>query len=556
MPSVSPTRYPAYALMHRQMQAVLRRRRGLWTLGAALLMIAVGFTAAYRGAVGQAESNDALGTLGKNLLDSYRLYSLFSISVLVPLVGFRLFSEERESNTLESLLSTPLSLVGVIFAKSAVSFGMVQIAIFSTLPFLALTFPMGSVSPGDVAALAFRQSATAILVLLGGLWAGLRAWSVFRGLASAYALSLALVAFNSALTYMCLVLRFAIHRPAGSEILLRPVDEILGTALTLAVVALLFGRILVLAVPSEFAQLDRSTPGPKPAATPPPQRFAGLFKLLGWRAAPEPISDFENPVYRSERSRFLIRNRKGPMDPLTYVFIIFVAFALLSTKPEWMLWIGTLLGMVVAPILAGPLLAGERERGTWPSLSATLLGPGKILGGKLRHALEPALLFVGSLYLLPLLPMGMLWIAVSGTSPFTTENFLPVWGGHLLNLPIVLCSVLFFSAMAIWTSSLFRKTFLAVATAYSLSLLFLFLPRLLRIAHPDPWVGIGGRGDFDWLSALLAPCHAPFLYRAWSQVSPVTVLFIHAGHILLLLTLSTALYHAARRRIGKPGMYF
>ncbi len=468
MPSVIPIRYPAHALLHRQLQVVLRRPRGLWTLGAALLAIAAGFTAAYRGAAGQAESNDALGLLGKNLLDSYGLYSLFSIGVLVPLIGFRLFSEERESNTLESLLSTPLSLAGVIFAKSAVSFGMVLIAIFSTLPFLALTFPMGSVSPGDVVALAFRQTATAILVLMGGLWAGLRAWSVFRGLASAYVLSFALVAFNGAMMYVCLMLRFAIARSPGSETTLRPVDEISGSVLTLLLVALLFGRILYLAVPREFAHLHRSVTGPKRAGQPPPQQFARLFKLLGWRSEPEPIADDENPVYRSERSRFLIRNRKGPMDPLTYVFLIFVAFALLSTKPEWMLWTGTLLAMIVSPILAAPLLAGERERGTWPSLCATLLGPKRILWGKLRHALEPSMLFIGTLYLLPLLPMGILWILASGTPPFTTENIIPVWGGHLLNLPIVLCSVLFFSVLATWTSSLFRSTFLAVGAALSL----------------------------------------------------------------------------------------
>lgn len=66
----------------------------------------------------------ALSTLysGTTSLSSYFTYVLMSFVVLIPLLTMRLFSEERKSRTEQLLLTSPVSLWGMVMAKFFAAF--------------------------------------------------------------------------------------------------------------------------------------------------------------------------------------------------------------------------------------------------------------------------------------------------------------------------------------------------------------------------------------------------------------------------------------------------
>lgn len=79
-------------------------------------------------------------------LTNYFFYLMMSFVVLIPILTMRLFSEERKLKTDQLLLTSPVSLFGIVFAKFAAAFSLFAATLLlSCLNFLTV-IPYGAIN--------------------------------------------------------------------------------------------------------------------------------------------------------------------------------------------------------------------------------------------------------------------------------------------------------------------------------------------------------------------------------------------------------------------------
>lgn len=93
--------------------------------------------------------------VGYSNMDSLFILSPWIFLFLVPAVTMRLFSEEKKSGTLESLLTRPLSDFTIVFAKFLTGLLLVLLALLPTLIYYITIYhlgnPVGNLDTGAIA---------------------------------------------------------------------------------------------------------------------------------------------------------------------------------------------------------------------------------------------------------------------------------------------------------------------------------------------------------------------------------------------------------------------
>lgn len=531
----------AFVLLCRQVQILFREPIGYWLFGGALILISAGFTAQYSGYTQQTINNiEALSRLGLSLLHYYRLFSLLTIVIFVPVIGVSAITQEREAKTLDLLLTTGVPPLELVFSKVAASILVVFIAIFATSPILGLTLSMGGVSPLDVVTLSVLQLFLALVSVSVGVAMGARLPNFLLGLVSSYGILGATLL------------------PAYSMAAFGSRHENVLRAYPGMLIMLIVSYILLKGVPE---QLTREVNKIRPISWRPISIKgvdAQLWTFLGTRDYGTPIGSKENPVYVSERERFLSYVTRRDFDAPSVLWLISIFFFYWAlTSPTAMLNMSILVTLFFVPGVGATMYSGEHERQSWDSLRSSLISSSQIFWGKLKLTVGQGWIHVFAFYIPSLIILGLIWILFvvqssgSSVSYFHTNNTYRVWVGHILILTNLAFLVFFIGSMSIWISTIFKRNFLALMCSYGVSAFFLYLPKFLSLMHPKPGPTLGGNNPMDLFSMILSIWHSPFIFTIWpkatSQVTPniinhlfwnlyyIHLIFLAAGSVLFCL---------------------
>ncbi|MBA2254833.1 MAG: ABC transporter permease subunit [Chloroflexi bacterium] len=110
-------------------------------------------------------------TIGHALFSGLILLETLLVLVLAPAFTTGAISLEREKQTLELLVTTPLSTLGMVIGKLFSALVYVFLLILASIPFVSIVFPFGGVGPEDLVrayvvlfALAFGMGALGLMV--------------------------------------------------------------------------------------------------------------------------------------------------------------------------------------------------------------------------------------------------------------------------------------------------------------------------------------------------------------------------------------------------------
>ncbi len=135
------------------------------------------------------------GERGHDLMKNFVFAQLFLVWLLVPALACGALAQERERQTLQTLLLTPLSPLQVVWGKAAGVLAIATVLLLGTLPLTSLCFLLGGVSPGEIAGY-YAILLTQALFFTGiGLYCAARWHNTLRATFAAYAMSIAGVAF-------------------------------------------------------------------------------------------------------------------------------------------------------------------------------------------------------------------------------------------------------------------------------------------------------------------------------------------------------------------------
>lgn len=138
--------------------------------GASLLIVGrLGDTArySYYGYGGGAE-------IGRYLFGTVTTIEFVAIAFLAPALTMNAISGERERQSLELLLATPLSASKILRGKMGAALAYVLLLLFSALPVMSLAFLLGGVSPGALAMQQATLLSMAVFFLSIGLYVSSR----------------------------------------------------------------------------------------------------------------------------------------------------------------------------------------------------------------------------------------------------------------------------------------------------------------------------------------------------------------------------------------------
>lgn len=181
--------WEANPVLVKELRARFRGSQAFWMVSivvtavgaAALLVMAREGGASLRGV-----SSDP-AALGRRLFASMTWLEFIVVLLLAPALGFGAISGERERQSLDLLLATPLSAASILWGKLAAAMAYVLLLVCGTLPALSLAFVLGGVSWQDL----LRSQGVTILGALSltslALLASTRAATTARAAILAYA---------------------------------------------------------------------------------------------------------------------------------------------------------------------------------------------------------------------------------------------------------------------------------------------------------------------------------------------------------------------------------
>ena len=106
--------------------------------------------------------------LGRPLFTTFFAAQVVMILVMVPGLATGALAQERERRTLEPLLLTPMTPLGIIWGKAAGVLALAGLLLLATLPITSLCFLLGGVSPGElITAYAFLLGMALFTTALG-----------------------------------------------------------------------------------------------------------------------------------------------------------------------------------------------------------------------------------------------------------------------------------------------------------------------------------------------------------------------------------------------------
>jgi len=442
-------------VLQRELLANLRMPRAF-----VLLLV---YQAAVGGLVYLAWPQDATLDLTRNPEAARRLVNLFFLgqyllaSLMAPSFAAGAITGEKERNSYEMLLASPLRPGAIVLGKLLASLSHLAILIFCSLPVVMLCLPLGGISFYEVLA---AYLGLFLSVVVFGL-VSLAASSYFRRTSASLLVSY-LVILPLALLGVGFWMAF---ESAGSLRLLLAFTIV--PALSITVGTLLFVSTTARLVhPPDVGSDGREVVDLENES----RQAVGLVidreKFPDWLFAPpkreDLLPDGANPVFDKEmRSeifsqgtlmlRLVIQVSMGIAIPLMACWLYIWPW-----DAPWYIGYVVLFNMLVGPVFSAGSVTGERERQTFDLLLTTTISPWTILWGKLFSGLR-----ISSVLTLFLMWPVLLATVMPMPAGFWTQ--LPTMAGYLL---IVLLACATTSITALMTSIMTRKTSVSLMTSY------------------------------------------------------------------------------------------
>lgn len=163
----------------REMRVQMRGARAYWLLLLYLgivSLVALGFYWAFLTQItsGGSSGSNQTSTAGTTIFISVVVTQLFLTLFITPAITSGAITSEKERQTLELLLTTPMTRGSIVMGKLLASFGFTMLLQFSALPILALGFLLGGVDPEMVFSIYLLLIAVNItLASLGLMWSSI-----------------------------------------------------------------------------------------------------------------------------------------------------------------------------------------------------------------------------------------------------------------------------------------------------------------------------------------------------------------------------------------------
>lgn len=501
----------------RELFDILRAKRSTWSLFLYVLMLSGAVYLAWP------KSDDFLAVsaqLAQKIFETFALSQILLVSVLAPIFSASTLTREKEEETIDILLTSPLSVGQIIRGKFVSAMGFLAIIIFSSFPVAGVILPLGGVGTNEIVNL------YAVLVCLGALFTmiGLMCSSYFHR------------------THSALVVSYFIILPLAAAILAMSTSRgFFGDLSTVMVVA---GVTAVPILKMYMTLVDRTSgaflEAPRPAGEEDTEEQTGLVLRKG--AFPdmlflpekndEGIADGDNAVYKKEiRSELLGSGTLFVRMVLQIGVFLSIGFipSIVAGRVDSFFAYVTVVMCLVTPSLASGVFSQERERDTLELLLTTVLEPRDIIWGKFR-AMARYSMVLGGFFVSAHVLTYLFSLRLSPT-------FLTSLDSASVHLLVTMTTVLTAAVIAGFWSILTLNTFTATISTYVTLLVFYVAPfvvyKLLELLTSLP------ESTLAWFT-ITSPFGPLFLDRG-ARITSTTPCLWHA-YVGLCLLLTLGLY--------------
>lgn len=446
-------------ILNRELLTLLRSTKAFTTLGVFLLGSSVTILAIW-----PRESFNLLvqGQISREFFAMFSLMQMIILGLLVPAIMAPSMTVEKERETLDLLLTTPLSGHAILFGKLASGLVYFLLVVFASIPVLMVCFLIGGISSDHIL----------------GLYICLFTQTFLYGL-----ISLNCSVFSNR-TYIALILSYIFSAMVGGLTIVIYADGLNFISERLVIMLFVAVPLIVLLYCTAHSRIREPFSNVRKSMDQEDvTQQSGLIIRRDrwpdkWLIPPrsnKPIKDGVNPV--------LVKETQTEIYGSGSLFVrLLIQFGMILGLIAYLITMGTfgstltegymagypficyLLGYVilVAPSIAAASFSREREEQTMESLYLTLIPRWKIIIGKFL----PPVRIIGILTLLNGICFPLLFILNIKLA---------------LIIPLSVVSALLFSVSLAMTFSFFsRTTFAATLRTYVLLAVLFFLPPVIK----------------------------------------------------------------------------
>jgi ABC-type transport system involved in multi-copper enzyme maturation permease subunit len=406
----------------------------------------------------------------RQLVNWFFLGQYVLMSLMAPSFAAGSITGEKERQTYEMLLASPMRPEAIVTGKLAAALCHLAVLVVASLPIVMLCLPLGGVSPYEVMATYLAMAASVTTFGMICITASSYFTRTIASLVVSYLIILPLVLVS--------VLIYGQLQEAGAFRLM--LLTFFVPAVCIAVCSVLFYRTSQrLLHPADVGADARDVVDfdleQKKAVGMVIRHNQFPDKLFAPTKRNEVMRDSINPVFDKEMRSELF-GQGTLMLRLVIQLSMFLALPIMAAccfiKPVWIPWYASyivLFNVLVGPVFAAGSVTSERERQTMELLLTTTLSPWEILWGKM---------------------LSSLWVSVVMTAfvawPLLLAWLLPPWTywrdtfSVLGYVSIVAMSCLTTTILAMFCSVLARKTTTAMMSAYIIIVLLYAAPLVVN----------------------------------------------------------------------------
>jgi ABC-type transport system involved in multi-copper enzyme maturation permease subunit len=457
------------------------------------------------------------------------------MSLMAPSFAAGAITGEKERDSFEMLLASPMKPGAIVLGKLAASLCPLAELMIGSLPVVMLCLPLGGVQFFEVLAAYLAMISSIALFTMISLWCS----SFFRRTSASLVVSYLLI-LPLAMAGVFIWLRLEQIGEARLIVILTVVP-----LACLSLSALLFAdtsrRLLQAAdLGSEGQQaIDLETEA---------ESAVGLYikrdefpdRLFAPPKRTTFLPEDSNPIYEKEiRSeifsqgtlmlRLVIQISMGLALPLM-AFLLFL-------KPHlapWYIAYVLLFNMLVGPVFTAGSVTGERERQTLDQLLTTLITPWQMMWGKLFAGLRVSSVLTGFL----------MWpVLLACIMPLDYWYNLPTMAGYFL---VVMLTCVTTAMTALFCSTLFTKTATSQLASY-LIIITLFLVPLAAERFVEQFVKTPNAREVVELAGITSPFAAVFnlpLEVSSAQQPRAVSVPVFWGHLFFAIVYNAVLLSA------------
>jgi len=482
-------------VLQRELVTNLRMTKGFVLLAAYVALLGLLVFAAWPDSqrVDMAQSEQA-----KPLVQLFFLGQYLLMSLMAPSFAAGAITGEKERESYEMLMASPLQPGAIVLGKLAASLTPLAQLMICSLPIVMLCLPLGGVHPSEVVAAYVAMIFSISLFGMVSLWCSSHFTRTSASLVVSYLLILPL---------------------ALAGVLIWQAMEQLGEArllVVMTVVPLACGSIGTLLWADTCRKLHRSpelgSAGKQVVdLETEAQEAVGLYinreefpdRLFAPPKRTSFLPDGANPIYDKE-----IRSEIFSQGTLMLRLVIQISMSVallvmaicLFVKPHlapWYISYVLLFNMLVGPVFSAGSVTSERERQTLDMLLTTLITPWQMLWGKLLSGLRVS----------SVLTSFLMWpVLLACIMPLEYWGNLPTMGGFFL---VAALSCVTTAMTALFCSTLFSKSATSLMATY-LIILTLYLGPVAGQVFVDAFLAKSQAVEIAQLTSICSPFAAVF----------------------------------------------